>query len=257
MITGASRGIGRATVVALAPSFDRITLVGRSRQRHAPVLGQVPHASHVECDLSSLASVANAVTAIDGDADVVIANAGVAGVRGVTADGFEIHFGVNHLAHHLLVTNLSARIRDRVIVVSSEAQRDASGVDYERVRGRTRSLTGFEEYRQSKLANVWFGRRLAARSGVPGHVVHPGMTATDIWNRVPQPFRALMTRRMIPPEQGAATSVWAATAPGLAPGGYFARSMPRDPGAVATDDDAATELWERSDTWVSEFRERT
>lgn len=255
VITGASRGIGRAIALRLAPSFDRITIVGRSRERHEPVLRQIRHASLVECDLSSLGEVANAADAIEGRVDLVVANAAVAGIRGISADGFEIHFAVNHLAHHLLVTRLADRIDGRVVVVSSEAQRDATGVDYDRVRRRTRSLTGFEEYRQSKLANVWFARRLGPEVGVHAVSVHPGMTATAIWDRVPQPFRSVMKRRMIGPDEAAAGVAWAATAPGLDDGGYVARGTPTDPGPVARDDLAAAELWERTTSWLAPFEE--
>lgn len=256
-ITGASVGIGRATTIALADRFDRITLLGRSPDRHRDVLGTIPHADLVECDLASLASVATAVDAVEGDIDVIITNAGVAGVRGITQDGFELHFGVNHLAHFLLVTSLAARIADRVVVVSSAAFEDAAGIDWSRVQRKTTSLTGFEEYRQSKLANVWFARELNHRTGIPTHIVHPGMVASQIWRRVPQPFRALMNRRLLTPEQGAQTSVHAATGTGLEPAGYLSNSRPRRIPDVGLDAEGAAELWDRSESWVARFVEDT
>jgi retinol dehydrogenase 12 len=258
VITGASTGIGRSTVMGLAENFDRLTLVGRSAERHGPVLddlrsrGHDP--AHVECDLGSLRSVAHAATSIEGAVDVLIANAGVAGQRGVTEDGFELHFGVNHLAHHLLVTELAARITDRVVTVSSNAHFEATGLDLDQVRGTTRSFTGFPEYRASKLANVWFGRELAGRYDFASYIVHPGMAATDIWRRIPWPIRPLFTRRMLTPEEGATTTVWASRETDLESGGYFARSAPRPPSEMALDDDEARRLWERSEEWMEPFR---
>lgn len=259
-ITGASSGIGRHTVLALADGFERITLIGRSVPRHEAVvdelraLGHDPHL--LECDLTSLGEVGRVAAAIDSPLSVVVANAGVAGGRGVTQDGFELHFGVNHLAHHLLVTELLDSISDRVVTVSSNAHLDAEGVDLAAVRGRTRSLTGFPEYRASKLANVWFGRELARRSTIASYVVHPGLAATDIWRRIPWPVRPLLTRRMASPQEGAQTSIWAATADGLESGGYYVRCAPRPPSGSALDQTAASELWERSEEWVEPFRRR-
>lgn len=209
----------------------------------------------IECDLSSLRSVADAASAVEGPVDVVLTNAGVAGQRAITTDGFEIHFGVNHLAHHLLVTSLVDRIRDRVVIVSSNAHYDSAGVDLDGVDRSTRSVTGFPEYRDSKLANVLFGRELARRSPFGVHVVHPGLTATDIWRRIPWPIRPLFTRRMATANQGADTPVWACVEAGLETGGYFARRTLRDPSPQAMDDAAAAELWKRSETWVEPYRE--
>ena len=244
--------------MTLAEDFDRITLVGRSPERHATILdalrGTGPAATLVECELGSLASVAAAAEAISGTIEVLIANAGVGGRRGITEDGFEIHFGVNHVAHHLLITELAARITDRVVVVSSNAHYDSNGLDLDRVHGRTSSFTGFREYRDSKLANVLDGVEMARRHPFATHVVHPGVTATDIWRRIPWPLRPLFTRRMAGPEQGADTPAWAARAAGLESGGYYARRTLRSPSDLADDDDAACELWERTEAWVSPFR---
>lgn len=260
LITGASTGIGRATADGLAENFDRITLVGRSSERHAAVLDGLRRtgtvATLVECELGSLASVAAAAEAVDGTIDVLIANAGVGGRRGVTHDGFELHFGVNHVAHHLLVTELAGRITDRVVIVSSNAHYDSDGLDFDRVHGRTSSLTGFREYRDSKLANVLDGMELARRFPFATHVVHPGVTATAIWRRIPWPLRPLFTRRMQDPDQGADTPVWAATASNLESGGYYARRTRRSPSDLASDEEAARELWERTEAWVSPFRRR-
>ncbi|HVR33959.1 MAG TPA: SDR family NAD(P)-dependent oxidoreductase [Acidimicrobiia bacterium] len=260
VITGASAGIGRAAVVGLATAFSHITIIGRDRSRHAPVLADLQtrgvRAALVECDLGSLGQVAAVVSALTtaDPVDVLIANAGVGGQRGITDDGFEIHFGINHLAHHLLVTELADRITDRVVVVSSNAHHDSKGLDLAKVQRRTPSLTGFREYRDSKLANVLAGREMSRRFGFKTHIVHPGMTATDIWRRIPWPVRPLLTRRMATSEEGADTPMWAATAAGLESGGYYARRTLQSPSSDALDEDAARQLWEKSDAWVESHR---
>lgn len=261
LITGASRGIGAATALRLAGDFGRMTLVGRSRQRHAEVIdaleGHGVTVTLVPCDLASLSSVSRAIQSIEGPIDVVLVNAGVGGSRAQTEDGFEIHFGVNHLAHHLLVTGLADRIRDRVVVVSSNAHYDSNGLDLDTVRRRTASLTGFPEYRDSKLANVLFGRELARRFPFAAHVVHPGMVATDIWRRIPWPVRPFFTRRMATPHEGADTPAWACVTDGLTDGGYFARRTLRDPSPQAMNMSAAVSLWHRSEEWLAPYRRDT
>jgi retinol dehydrogenase 12 len=260
VITGASGGIGRATALRLASDFGRITFVGRDANRHAPVMDATARVGArselVECELTSLRSVADAAASIVDPVDVVVANAGVGGRRGITEDGFELHFGVNHLAHHLLITELADRILDRVVVVSSNMHHDATGVDVQQLRRPTASFTGIPEYRNSKLANVLAGRQLARRYPFATHIVHPGLVATGIWRRIPWPLRPLLTRRMASSEVGADTPSWAAIADGLASGGYYSRRTLQPPSALAQDDEAGSRLWETSEEWVAGFRRR-
>lgn len=265
LITGASSGIGRASVLELASEFSHVTIIGRDPARHDELLGRLrdqgANAALVECDFTSLDEVSDAAAQVrdrpaSPSVDVLIANAGVAGARGITRDGFEVHFGVNHLAHHLLITELADLITDRVVIVASNAHYESAGVPYDRLRQRTRGFTGFSEYRNSKLANVLFGRQLARRFAFATHIVHPGVVATKIWRRIPWPIRPLVTRRMATPSEGASTVTWAATADGLESGGYYAAHTRHEPSAPAADSQAAIELWERTEEWLSPFRKR-
>jgi NAD(P)-dependent dehydrogenase (short-subunit alcohol dehydrogenase family) len=176
----------------------------------------------------------------------------------MTASGFEIAFGTNHVGPFLLTALLLDRLRSsapaRIVNVASIAHYDAPGIDWEAVRRPTRSLTGMREYRVSKLANVLHARELAVRlegSGVSTYSLHPGTIASDIWRRVPWPLRPLMTRRMRTPEQGARTSIYCATSGEVADqtGRYYDDCRPREPAASVTDTLAA-ELWRRSCEWT-------
>src|SRR5207248_1708186 len=129
----------------------------------------------------------------------LINNAGVAGQRGLTAQGFELAFGINHLGHFLLTTLLVDRLREtggaRVVNVSSDSHYQAKGIDFDAVRQPTKSMTGMREYAVSKLANVLFTQELARRvpaSELGAYAVHPGVIASDIWRRVPGPARSMM-----------------------------------------------------------------
>jgi dehydrogenase/reductase SDR family protein 13 len=73
--------------------------------------------------------------------------------------------------------------------------------------------------------------------------------------RVPAPLRNLIFRNLKTPEEGAGTSVWCATDPGLASetGNYYARSKPAQTSDLASDRASAEQLWDRSEQWVAPF----
>jgi len=268
LITGASSGIGRATAVALARQGARLFLAGRSEERHRDVLAQARAAgaevSYLELDLGRLGSVracGEGFLALDQPLHVLLNNAGLAGSRGLTADGFERTFGVNHLGHFLLTELLLERLRSsapsRIVNVASKAHYDPRKIDWSALRKPTRSTTGFPEYGVSKLCNVLHAKHLARRlagSGVTTYALHPGVIASDVWRQVPWGLRHLMLLFMQSPEQGAATSLHcacserAATETGL----YYDTSQPVAPNPLADDPALQGELHERSLGWVQE-----
>lgn len=268
LITGANTGIGRVAAEALAARGARVLLAGRSEERTAPVVEAIraqagaAFASFLPLDLASLASVrsgAEAVLARDGPLDLLINNAGLAGQRGQTEDGFELAFGVNHLGHFLLTLLLVERVRAaapaRIVNVASTAHYQADGIDFEAVRRATATVSGLPEYAVSKLANVLFTRELARRlagSGVTTYALHPGVVATEIWRRLPRPIAWLATRFMRSPERGAETTLHCATSPEVAgeSGLYYDDCRVREPSAAARDDALAADLWARSLEWT-------
>jgi len=268
LITGANSGIGRATAVELARRGARVHVACRSRARAQPVLDEIAAAhgpdavSFLGLDLSDLASVragAEAYISTGEPLHVLIDNAGVAGERGLTADGFELAFGINHLGHFLFTTMLlDALARSapaRVVVVASDAHYGARGVDFAAVRRRTSSLTGLREYGVSKLCNVLFVQELARRTsgaGVTTYALHPGVIASDIWRHLPWPVEPVVKRFMRSPEQGARTPVYCATDPVLAEatGRYYDDCAERAPSERATPELGAA-LWEHSQAWVA------
>ena len=268
VVTGANTGIGRATVEALAARGGRVILAARSEPAARAAIDSIrtgePGADldFVALDLADLASVRACAAELAGRSEplhVLINNAGVGGQHGQTHDGFEIHFGVNHLGHflltRLLLDKLAASAPARVVTVASKAHYRASGIDYDRIRGDTRTLTGFDEYSTSKLANVLFSAELSRRApaGVTTYSLHPGVIASDIWRRIPQPLRWLITRRMVSPAEGARTSLFCATAPEAATetGQYYDDCQRRWPSRTAQRDELAAELWERSEALVA------
>jgi retinol dehydrogenase 12 len=263
LVTGGNTGIGRATAADLARRGGRVYVAcrspGKGREAAAAIGAETGSDSvgFVLLDLADLASVracADEFLARNEPLHGLINNAGVAGQRGLTADGFELAFGVNHLGHFALTTALLGRLAEsapaRVVTVSSDAHFQARGVDFTAVRRPTASLTGMAEYATSKLCNVLFSAELARRTagqGITSYSLHPGVVASDIWRRVPWPIRPLMKLRMITPEQGARTTLYCATSDEVATasGHYYDRCQERQPSPAATAE-LARALWDHS-----------
>lgn len=270
LVTGANTGIGRATALELARRGGRVYLGCRSEatgRAAAAYITQATRNTSVEflrLDLANLESVSHCAEmflARDIPLHGLINNAGVAGQRGLTRQGFELTFGVNHLGHFLLTTllldRLAASAPARVVTVSSDAHYRATGIDEAALRRPGRTITGLREYSVSKLCNVVFSQELARRAadrGVTTYAVHPGVVASDIWRRVPWPVRPLITSRLLSTQDGAATTVYCATSPDVAKasGLFYDSCQEREPSAVATPE-LGRWLWELSETQTAPF----
>jgi NAD(P)-dependent dehydrogenase (short-subunit alcohol dehydrogenase family) len=261
VVTGANVGIGRATAEALAARGASLVLACRSEDKTRPVLDALraggADVRFEALDLGDLASVKACAARIDAlgkPIDVLLNNAGLAGQRGITRDGFELHFGTNHVGTYLFTVLLAPKVvaaRGRIVTVASQAHYEAPGIDFDAVRRSTPSITGLPEYAVSKLANVLFTTELARRlgpKGVHAYALHPGVVATEAWRRVPWPLRPIIKAFMITPEEGAKTSLYCATSPDVADqnGLYYDKSKPKTPSAVAQDAALAARLWEKS-----------
>ena len=267
VITGASQGIGYEAALEVATLGAGVVMVGRSPENYRDVQAELDkrEAKHglVEADLGSLASVAKAGRAIAADAAggggqrlILINNAATAGKRGVTDDGFELAFGVNYLSHFLLTSLLLERGLPitRVVNVSSNAHFSTPVLDPNLAVGKTRSVAGWREYSHSKAAMAAMTVELAQRNtAMTSLCVHPGVVATGLWRRIPRPFRALVTRRMLPPEVGALPLVRAATDQALSSGVYLTPEGVRSPGAAVLDAAGRAALWDASVGWVRPF----
>lgn len=269
LVTGANTGIGCITARELARRGADVFLATRSLARTQPVLDEIaqltgrPCAHWLELDLADFASVracAERFLATGRPLHLLVNNAGLGGQRGLSRDGFELTFGVNHMGHFLLTQLLRERLvasaPARVVTVASRAHQWALGLDWDALRRPTRSLTGIREYMVSKLANVLFsaelGRQLAG-SGVSSYAVHPGVVDTEIWRQVPRLLRPLLKLRGLrDPEQGAQTTLYCALqAPQQETGRYYADSALKSPSKLAQDQRLAAELWRFSEQILS------
>ena len=194
VVTGATRGIGRATAEGLAALGATVVLVCRRAQDGADVAdgitaagGQPP--TVVRCDLASRASIraaAGDIASRHPRLHVLINNAGVIlRARELTVDGFEMQFAVNHLAYflftNLLLEPLKRGSPSRIVNISSGAHQGGR-IDFDALQSEKR-YEPIRVYSMTKLANLLFTYELARRlegSGVTVNAVHPGVIATRL-----------------------------------------------------------------------------
>jgi len=272
LVTGANSGIGRATAEVLAARGGHVILAGRSEERTRPVIDAIrtrePDAEveFLLLDLAHLASVKRAAESLLSSGrrlDVLINNAGLAGPRALTADGFDITFATNHLGPFLFTNLLLPMLREapqgRIVNVSSRAQMGAKSIDWGWLAhppAPAVRIGRFPRYGVTKLMNAIHARELARRlagTRVTTYSLHPGLVASNIWRDIPRPFRAIMMMFMTSNEEGAATSVYCATSPELATvsGRYYERCREAAPNPLANDESLGRELFERSEQAIA------
>ncbi|NWQ91211.1 DHR13 reductase, partial [Burhinus bistriatus] len=182
---------------------------------------------------------------------------------GTTEDGFSLSFQVNHLGHFLLTQLLLERLQScapsRVVIVASRAH--CAGRLHPETLGcpPPGPLSTFQDYCDSKLANVLHARELATRlqgTQVTCYAVHPGFVNTELFRHMPlwlKPlFLPLVWLFFREAADGAQTSLHCATQEGLEcfSGRYFADCHLQEPWPVARDDRLARALWEASERLV-------
>jgi NAD(P)-dependent dehydrogenase (short-subunit alcohol dehydrogenase family) len=266
LITGGTGGIGKATAIGLAALGARVCITGRDHTRGRVAAADIsrqsgnPAVDSLSADLSSQTEVRRLAAAVLGAyprLDVLVNNVGgFCAHRRVTTDGLEHTFAVNYLAPFLLTNLLLDRLKEsapaRIVIVSSNAQ--ALGrIDFDDLQGAT-DYSGPRAYNQSKLANVMFTYELSRRldgTGVTVNALHPGVVSTSFGAEDPtlltRMARPLM-RLMKTPAQGAATSTYLASSPGVdtITGQYFANSTPKTSNKFSYDTVAADRLWQVS-----------
>jgi NAD(P)-dependent dehydrogenase (short-subunit alcohol dehydrogenase family) len=270
LVTGATDGIGLVTARKLAGTGARVVAVGRDPEKGEGVVSRIramtgnPEVAYLNADLSSQAEVrrlAAEFLARYDRLDVLINNAGGSFLRRqLSVDGLEMTFALNHLGYflltHLLLDTIKASAPARIINVSSGAHRNAE-IKFNDLM-LERGYGAMKAYGQSKLANILFTYELARRlagTGVTTNAVHPGWVATNIGRNngfLARLLMPLIQRNARSPEEGAATSIYLATALELTgvTGKYYI-DMEAVPSSTASyDETAAKRLWEVSERLV-------
>ena len=275
LITGANGGLGTATAENLARAGARVVLACRRPDQGEALASRIgPAAEVLPLDLADLTSIGKAAAAC-GQIDAVIAIAGVCYVPwGLTADGFELHIGINHLGHFALIGQILDRISDRIVVVTSRAHEFVGRPGFGTLKPddpswQTRKYSAFDAYCQAKLANLLFVKELHRRLTVAGSSITavaalPGWADTVAGMHSGRMFGDIFWRascRMIgqPAEVGALSLVHAAASRAVEPGGYYGpdrffgmRGLPAPAraGRAASDPALMTEMWLASERYT-------
>ena len=236
LITGGSSGIGAETARALAVKGAEVIITARNRDKGQQVLNHIisttgntnVYQEALELDsLEDIRSFSERITSRFKRLDILINNAGVMACPYLTTqDGYEMQFGTNHLGHFLLTGLLIPLLvpGSRIVNLSSRGHQ-LSPVVFEDILYQSRPYEKWEAYGQSKTANilhaVGLDQRLA-NQGIRAFALHPGAILTDLLRHMDQTDIDSMNARreqgifkMKSVEQGAATSVYVATAPEL------------------------------------------
>ncbi|HEY0975047.1 MAG TPA: oxidoreductase [Solimonas sp.] len=274
LVTGANRGLGLEIVRALGRAGAQVVLACRDIRKGQDAIDtlraeglQSPLEAHA-LDLGDLASVrafAQTFAKQQARIDLLFNNASAILVpQGRTHDGFETHFGTNHLGHFaltgLLLPQLQAAPAARIVNTASLAHRLTPGLDLDDPHFERRPYKDMDAYGASKLAALLYTfelqRRLAA-AGAPiiATAAHPGYAATN--TDLGGFFMRLATRLFAQPaHQGAWPALYAATASDVRGGEYFGpggyKELGGHPARVdcrpeARDAQLASRLWSLSE----------
>jgi NAD(P)-dependent dehydrogenase (short-subunit alcohol dehydrogenase family) len=240
IVTGSNTGIGYHTAAVLAESGARVVLAVRNLEKGnlalARIVAAYPNADVTlqELDLSSLDSVRTAAAALRSAyprIDLLINNAGVMWTpKQLTADGFEMQFGTNHLGHFaltgLLLDNLLPVRGSRVVTLSSTGHRLRAAIHFDDLQWE-HHYDRYAAHGQSKLANLLFTYELQdrlARAGAATEALaaHPGTSRTALTRYLPVWMRlGAAVIPFQPSAMGAVPTLRAATDPAARGGEYY------------------------------------
>lgn len=224
----------------------------------------------IELDLASLSSIktfADTIKSKYPKINILINNAGVSFPEDrkiMTKDGFEIHFGINHLGHfyltNLLLDNMKNNDKNRIIIISSmlheKGEIDLDDLNMEKKTNRKNA------YANSKLANVYFCKELAKRTkgqDVNVYCVCPGWVFSSLFRHhikkmlmylifvIPAAFLFMRSTK-----SGAQTVIYCATEPDLEKeSGYFYRDCKKYEQKKILEDTISEKLWKASEELIN------
>jgi retinol dehydrogenase-12 len=267
LITGATSGIGEETAKSLAAMGMHVSIACRNRDKGYALKEKLEASSRHPVDvlvgdfsrLADVRQLASDYLSTNKPLHLLVNNAGIVNTRRqLTEDGYEEMFAVNHLAPFLLTNLLLPVIKEsapaRIVNVSSHAHTFVKSMGFDDLQAE-RQFKTFKVYGRSKLANILFTRELSKRLqglSVTTNSLHPGAVSTSLGQQNEGFFSHLLARLLRPffksPEQGAATTLYVATAKELeaVSGQYFSNCKQATPKPWAEDDAEAARLWQLS-----------
>lgn len=275
IVTGGYSGIGLETVRALSSVGARVTVPARNRSKAEDALGDVAgNITIADMDLADIASVRTFAEEFNSGGQplhILINNAGImACPEARVGPGWESQFGVNHLGHMALAVELLPALRNakdaRVVALSSTAH-IGGGILWDDPHFHNTAYEKWRAYSQAKTANALFALGLDANekaNGIRSFSVHPGGIFTPLQRHLPDEEMVALGWKnadgsMPPavkalfktPEQGASTTVWAATSSALdGLGGVYCEDCD-----IARMGDDNSQRWEHVRPWACDDAE--
>ncbi|UMM17160.1 hypothetical protein L5515_013848 [Caenorhabditis briggsae] len=286
LITGTTSGIGIETARSLAFNGAHVVMLNRNVAESEKLKKKIVEEMYdaeidiIECDLNSLASVKRAADVFiekHWPIHCLILNAGVFGTASkTTLDGLESHFGINHLAHFLLIQELLPIIRNstpsRIILVSSSVHASCGVTPEMSIDQKIKVLcpespldaSWFRLYSRSKMCNMLIAFKLHRDeyiNGISTYSVHPGNGVRtsifrDSWlvsfaSILSTPFTKNIS-------QGASTTVYCAGHPEVAnvSGKYWESNWDDEKNLykeVARDEELQDALWKHSESILMKY----
>ena len=197
IITGASSGIGLDLLDLLAKDYQNILVINRNENKTKPILDELlikypsTRISYLISDLSDQNEIVHIINVIKNNhikINTLINNAGMFPVKnGISKQGVEITFALNHLAPFLLSTqifNINAFVKNALILnINSIAHYQAKGNFEIYESNEYQSLSRMQLYRESKLANLCMTYQLAElfkKNEILVNATHPGVVSTGL-----------------------------------------------------------------------------
>jgi NAD(P)-dependent dehydrogenase (short-subunit alcohol dehydrogenase family) len=263
ILTGATRGIGRAAAVELARRGAEVAVVGRDPERVHETAREAGGAHEHVADLARMDEVRRLAAELlerYPRIDVLANNAGAMFTsRHVTPDGFEQTFALNHLSPFLLTDLLLERLTEsgaRVVTTSSDAHRGGL-IDLDDLQGERGRYRAGRAYATSKLCNILFTRELARRTSLTANCFHPGVVRTGFGKNDGRLVKLSLTvigPFLRSPDRGARSLTWLALSEdgGRINGQYVVDEKVKAPSAAAQDDNVAEGLWQRTEALLAD-----
>ena len=288
LVTGGNAGLGEATIRALAAHNPTCIYLAARRRSSAEEAIKYIHEQHpnakiefLELDLNSFDNVKKAAEDFNSRAnrlDLLFLNAGISAQDpGMSKEGYEVTFGVNHMGHALLTQLLMPKMLQtvrksknpdvRIMSISSmggHRLQPKTGLALDQMKTDAASMYTMTRYGHSKLANILFARKLAQLyPSIISTSLHPGTVKSEIWGKAKGAkllsflFAPIVWATGVTCEEGAKTQLWCATAAtgkgGVENGKFYVPiGKEKDDNENAKSQKLADELWQ----WTNDELEK-
>jgi retinol dehydrogenase 13 len=266
VITGATSGIGYVTARKYAAHGADILCINRNEKKSKELCETLASEFKTNCSyliadfskMSEVHGVAQQLSCLDRNMDVLIHNAGVYNTKKtLTEENIETVFQTNYLSSFILNYALREKLRNqksgRILFVNSEAYRFAVlGLNLDDLSWNKHRYSGLKSYGAAKLAQLLSMIKLNEYfqgTGITVNAMHPGNVRTNSGQNNGEGYKFLKRFFVDRTARSADISAEALYYLGVSPelegisGKFFNLTTEEEPAPPALDKDAAEKLW--------------